>query len=424
VAGGALTGRFPALKHRNFRRYALGQVISLAGFWMQSVAQGWLVYRLSGSELVLGTVAFVGYLPVFLFSPVAGVVADRMDKRTLILITQTLMMLLAAAQGLVVVTDLVTVPIVAGMAFCMGVLGAFDLPTRQSFIVELVGSDDLPAAIAFNASVFNTARVVGPAVAGVVVATAGEGPCFFLNAASYVAAIWAIAGMRFDGPRRVVAAAAGRGAGLRSGFGYIRRRPALAMLLGTLGVVSALSLQSNVIMPSLAHRVFGRDAQGFGGLLTAYGIGAVVTALRLASRQYTEAEYRRNLLLGLGGMAAGLLVVAASPRYEIALCGQILAGFGMLRYTATTNALVQLIVDDAYRGRVMGVHTVMFVGAAPFGALVLGAVASALGPQTALLVSGGGALAGAMWLATKLPAPLLRSEPGPFPHRAEAGTQN
>jgi len=260
-------------------------------------------------------------------------------------------------------------------------------------------------------------------VAGIVVATAGEGPCFFLNAASYVAAIWAIAGMRFDGPRRVVAVA-GRATGIRSGFGYIRRRPVLAMLLGTLGVVSALSLQSNVIMPSLAHRVFGRDAQGFGGLLTAYGIGAVVTALRLASRQYSEAEYRRNLLLGLGGMAAGLFVVAASPRYEIALAGQLLAGFGMLRYTATTNALVQLIVDDAYRGRVMGVHTVMFAGAAPFGALVLGAVARTFGPQTAIVVSAGGALAGAVWLATRLPAPLLRIEPRPFPHRAEAGTQN
>src|SRR5262249_30238766 len=154
VAGGALTGRFPALKHRNFRRYALGQVISLAGFWMQSVAQGWLVYRLSGAELALGTVAFIGYLPVFLFSPLPGVVADRMDKRTLILVTQTLMMLLAAAQGLVVVTDVATVPIIAAMSFCMGVLGAFDLPTRQSFIVELVGAEDLSAAIAFNASVF------------------------------------------------------------------------------------------------------------------------------------------------------------------------------------------------------------------------------------------------------------------------------
>ena len=166
MAGGALTGRFPALKHRNFRRYALGQVISLAGFWMQSVAQGWLVYRLSGSELALGAVAFVGYLPIFLFSPVAGVVADRMDKRTLILITQTAMMLLAAAQGLIVVTDVVTVPIVAGMAFCMGSRSARSTcRRRQSFMVELVGARTCRRRSRSTPPVFNTARVVGPAIA-------------------------------------------------------------------------------------------------------------------------------------------------------------------------------------------------------------------------------------------------------------------
>ena len=405
MAGGALIGRFPALRYPNFRRYAVGQVISLAGFWMQTVAQGWLVYRLSGSELALGAVAFAGYAPVFVFSPVAGVVADRFDKRRLILATQTLAMLLAFVQGLIVVTDVATVPIVAAMAFLVGVVGAFDLPIRQSFMIELVDAETLPAAIAFNASVFNTARVVGPAIAGVVVARAGEGPCFFLNGLSYVAALWAILGMRFDRPARP--RVAGRASGLRSGLSYVRRRPVLAALLGTLGVVSMLGLQANVIMPSLAHRVFGREAQGYSGLLTAYGAGAVITALRLASRQYTDAEYRKNLLLGLGGMAVGLLIVAASRRYELALLGQLIAGFGMLRYTATTNALVQLLVDDAFRGRVMGLHTVMFVGSAPLGALVLGTIAWRVGPQTALAVSGIGACLAALWLATRLPRRLL-----------------
>jgi predicted MFS family arabinose efflux permease len=369
------------------------------------VAQGWLVYRLSGSELALGAVAFVGYLPVFLFSPVAGVVADRMDKRRLIYVTQTLAMLLAFVMGLLVVTDLATVPVVGVMAFLTGCVGAFDLPTRQSFMVELVGGEDLPGAIAFNASVFNTARVVGPAIAGMVVATAGEGPCFFLNAVSYLAALWALAGMRLAQRPRV--GVASRATGLRSSLGYVRRRPVLAALLGTLGVVSTLALQSNVIMPSLAHRVFGRDAQGFGGLLTAYGVGAVITALRLASRTYSDVEYRRNLLLGLGAMALGHFAVAMSPRYELALAGQLVAGFGMLRYTATTNALVQLLVDDGHRGRVMGLHTVMFAGAAPFGALILGSIAREAGPQAALVVSGAGAVLAAMWLAVRLPERLL-----------------
>jgi MFS family permease len=406
VASG-LTARFPALRHRNFRRYATGQVISLAGFWMQSVAQGWLVFRLSHSERALGAVAFVGYLPVFLFSPLAGVVADRMDKRRLIMITQTMLLVLTAVQGLIVATDVVTVPIVGAMAFLVGCAGAFDLPTRQSFIVDLVGSDDLPAAIAFNASVFNTARVVGPAIAGVVVATAGEGPCFFLNSASYLAALWAIGGMRFGVPR--MRPVEGRPTGLRSGLGYVRRRPVIAALLAALGVVSTLALQANVLMPSLAERVFGRGPQGYAGLLTVYGAGAVVTAFRLASRQYSDAEHRRNLLLGLSGLAVGLIVVATSARYEVALLGQLVAGFGMVRYTATTNALVQLLVDDVYRGRVMGLHTVMFAGSAPFGALILGAVGGRYGPQAALFVSGAGALAAAMWLAGRLPHGLLAS---------------
>jgi predicted MFS family arabinose efflux permease len=419
VAGG-LTARFPALRHRNFRRYAAGQIVSLAGFWMQSVAQGWLVFRLSHSERALGAVAFVGYLPVFLLSPLAGVVADRMEKQRLIMITQTLLLLLTAIQGVVVVTGVVTVPLLAALAFLVGCAGAFDLPTRQSFIVDLVGPDDLPAAIAFNASVFNTARVVGPAIAGIVVASAGEGPCFFLNSVSYVAALWAIGGMRFgDRPAR---AATSRPTGLRSGLGYVRRRPVIAALLAALGLVSTLALQANVLMPSLAERVFARGPQGYAGLLTMYGVGAVVTALRLASRQYSEAQHRWNLLLGLAGLGLGLLVVATSRRYEVALAGQLIAGFGMLRYTATTNALVQLLVDDAFRGRVMGIHTVMFAGSAPFGALVLGSIGGRLGPQAALYVSAAGALAAALWLALRLPAGLLATRENALPRAAGLST--
>jgi predicted MFS family arabinose efflux permease len=404
VAAGGLAGRFPALRHRNFRRYAVGQAISLAGFWMQSVAQGWLVFRLSGSEFALGAVAFVAYLPVLLLSPFAGVVADRMDKRRLVLVTQSLAMGLALVQGIIVVTGLATVPLVAAMACLVGVVGAFDLPTRQSFMVEMVGGEDLPSAIALNASVFNTARVVGPAIAGLIVASVGEGPCFFLNCVSYLAALWALLGMRLE---KRPPATVGRASGIRSGFAYVRHRPVVAALLGTLGVVSTLALQSNVLMPSLAERVFGRGAQGYGVLLTAYGIGAVVTALRLASRRYSEAEHRRNLLVGLSGMAAGLLTVAASARYEVALAGQFVAGLGMLRFTATTNTLVQTLVHDEYRGRVMGLHTVMFAGAAPLGALLLGSIAGAHGPRAALVVSGSGALLAALWLATRLPRALL-----------------
>lgn len=406
--------RFPALRHRNFRRYVVGQAISLAGFWMQGVAQGWLVFRLSGSELALGVVAFVAYLPLLLLAPVAGVVADRVSKHRLIVATQTTAMVLAIVQGLVVATGVVTVPIIAALACLAGVVGAFDLPTRQSFIIEMVGTDDLPSAIALNASVFNTARVVGPALAGTIVAAAGEAPCFFLNGASYLAALWALLGMRFEAVQ--ARPAPERGAGIRSGLAYVRHRPVLTALLVTLGVVSALALQTNVLMPALAERAFGRGAQGYGLLLTAYGAGAVVTALRLASRTYTQAQQDRNLLLGLCLMASGLVVVAGSSRYEVALAGQCLAGFGMLRYTATTNTLVQILTDDAYRGRVMGLHTVMFAGTAPIGALLLGGLARTAGPQRTLVASGTGALLAAVWLAARL----RTGRGGPVARAAEA----
>src|SRR5262249_54070479 len=222
VARGALSAvarfgaGFPALRHRNFRRYVLGQGISLVGFWMQSVAQGWLVYRLSGSAFALGAVAAVSYLPVLCLSPVAGVIADRVPKLRLILLTQTLSMLLAFALGALVAVRLVTVGVVAAFAMGLGIVGAFDLPTRQAFLVEMVGADDLPSAIAMNASIFNTARVVGPAIAGTVVAVAGEASCFLLNGASYLAVLWAL--LTLDLPPAVLAATEGPRPGLVSGL--------------------------------------------------------------------------------------------------------------------------------------------------------------------------------------------------------------
>jgi MFS family permease len=400
LLGDAGAGRFPALRHADFRRYVLGQGVSLVGFWMQSVAQAWLVYRLSGSELALGAVAFAGYLPVLCLAPVAGVVADRVDKWRLIMATQTAAMLLALLLGALVTSGLVTVPLVAVLACALGTVGAFDLPTRQSFLVEMVGPDDLPGAIALNASIFNTARVVGPAIAGGLVATVGEAPCFFLNGASYLAVLWALAGMRLgERPRRI---ARHGGRNLRAGLRYVRQQPAQAALLLALGLVSALGLQANVLMPSLAQRTFGRGPTGYGLLLTAYGIGAVVSALRLASRRYTRDEHRRTLLSGLVIFGVGLLGVAASPSFPLAVACQLVAGLGMIRFTATTNTLIQLLVADDYRGRVMGLHTVMFMGMAPLGSLLLGAVAEPLGARAALVVGAAAPLTALAYLARRL----------------------
>lgn len=418
MAGGVLTpasgGRFPALRHAPFRRYALGQGVSLIGFWMQTVAQGWLVYRLSGSEVALGLVSFAGYLPVLLLAPVAGVVADRVAKQRLILLTQSTAMVLALGVGTLVALDLVTVPIVAAAAACLGVVGAFDLPTRQAFIVEMVGGDDLPSAIAFNASLFNTARVVGPALAGTLVGTIGEAPCFFVNGLSYLAVLWAIGGM----PARRVAGAPSERRDLAEGLRYVRSQPVLAALLLALGLVSGLGLQANMLMPAFAQRTFGRGPTGYGLLLTAYGVGAVLSALGLAAGRFTRAQHHRHLLFGLGVFGIGLLGVAASPTFEIALACQTIAGLGMIRYTATTNTVIQVLVENRFRGRVMGLHTVMFMGMAPIGSLILGGVAQPWGPRMALLVAAAAPLA-----ALVLLAPRLARAPD-FHREAGSGSQN
>ncbi len=398
--GDAIAARFPALRHPDFRRYVLGQTVSLSGFWMQSVAQAWLVYRISGSELALGTVAFVAYLPVLGLAPVAGVVADRVDKWRFIIATQSTAMVLALLMGLLIVSGRATVPLVAVFACALGTVGAFDLPTRQSFLVEMVGGDDLPSAIALNASIFNTARVIGPALAGVLVATVGEAPCFFLNSASYLAVLWALAGMRLDTGRPAVARHSDRA--LRAGLRYVRQQPVQAALLLALGLVSALALQANVLMPSLAERSFARGPTGYGLLLTAYGVGAVISALWLASQRATAAQHRRTLLSGLAIFGAGLLGVAASPTFPLAVACQLIAGLGMIRFTATTNTLIQLLVADDYRGRVMGLHTVMFMGMAPIGSLVLGAIAEPAGARAALVLSAAAPMVALAFLLRRL----------------------
>jgi MFS family permease len=392
---------FPALRHRNFRLFVVGQGLSLIGFWMQSVAQGWLVYRLREQPLDLGKVAFAGYLPILFLAPLAGVIADRLPRRPVLLVTQTILMLLAAGLGVVVWFRQVTVPVVIVFAAGVGLVSALDVPTRQSFLVEMVGADDLPNAIALNSSIFNGARVVGPAIAGSLVRLVGEAPCFFLNAASYVAVLIALVAMRL--PRTVRhAQPQPLTAGFLSGVRYVWSKPVLRNLLLLLGIVCGLGVQYAVLMPVFARTVFAAGATGYGLLLTAAGIGSVASSLVLAARHYSRVQHRHNLLIGLILFAAGIVGLALSPRIEVALACQFVAGFGMVRYLATTNTLLQLFVDEPYRGRMMGLHTVMFLGTQPFGGLVLGALAQHVGAGRAVLVSGVVSFAAAMWLAYRL----------------------
>jgi MFS family permease len=398
---------FPALRHRNFRLFVVGQGISLIGYWMQSVAQGWLVYRLGNRPLDLGLVAVAGYLPILCLAPLAGVVADRLPRRPVLLLTQSLLMLLALGLGLLVWTRLVTVPVVIAFAGGVGLVSALDVPTRQSFLIEMASPEDLPNAIALNSSIFNGARVVGPAIAGLVVAALGEAPCFFLNAASYVAVLMALALMRV--PRAARTGATQRlGAGFVSGLRYVWARPPLRNLLLLLGIVSGLGVQYNTLMPVFAKSVLGAGAEGLGFLLTAAGMGSVSSSLLLAARRYSRAEHRRNLLVGLVTFGLAVLGLASSRRLGVALVCQTFAGFGMVRYLATTNTLLQLLVDEPYRGRTMGLHTVMFLGTAPLGSLLLGGIAQRFDAPTAALVSGTVSLAAAVWLGLRLRRLALR----------------
>jgi len=405
---------FPALRHRNFRLFVVGQGISLVGYWMQSVAQGWLVYRLEGRPLDLGKVAVAGYLPILCLAPLAGVVADRLPRRRVLLVTQALLGLLALALGVLVWTGAVTVPLVVLFAGGVGLVSALDVPTRQSFLVEMTSAEDLPNAIALNSSIFNGARLVGPALAGTLVAALGEAPCFFLNAASYVAVLVALALMRLPPSERPRTAQA-LGAGFLSGIRYVWGAPVLRNLLLLLGVVSGLGVQYNLLMPVFARTVLRTNAFGYGLLHTAGGVGAIAAALQLAAHRYSRAQHRRHLLLGLATFALAVLGLAASRRLGLALACQTLAGYGMVRYLATTNTLLQLVVEDRYRGRMMGLHTVMFLGTQPLGGLVLGALAQRFGAPGAALVSGGVSLAAAGWLALRLRRVALRE-------RAAAGS--
>jgi MFS family permease len=392
--------RFPVLRHRNFRLYVVGQGLSLVGFWMQSVAQSWLVYRLSGSAFALGVVAFASYAPVLLLAPIAGVAADRVRRHRLVVLTQVLLMLIALLLGLLVTTGNATVAIIVASAAATGTVSAFDIPARQSFLVEMVGPEDLPGAIALNASIFNAARMIGPAVAGLLVAEVGEGPCFLLNAASYLAVLVALLRMRLERPGAAPTSAPTTG--FIDGLRYVQSQRVLRTLLLLLGVVGSFGLPWGVLLPVFAGKVFAVGPRGYGLLLAAAGIGAVLSGLRLASRRYSRPEQRRNLLVGLVSLGAGVVGLALSARFAVAVASQALAGFGMVRYAATTNTLLQLLVEDRYRGRVMGLYTVMFLGTAPFGSLVLGAVAERFGAPAAAVASGTISLAAAAWLAVRL----------------------
>jgi MFS family permease len=390
-----------SLKHRNFQLFFSGQMISLVGTWMDNIAEAWLVYRLTGSSLLLGTVAFAGQIPIFLLGPIGGLVADRFDRRSIIVVTQVSSMILASILSFLTLTRRVTVWEVIVLASLMGVVNAFDVPARQSFLVEMVGREDLMNAIALNSSMFNSARVIGPSVAGILVASIGEGWCFFANAVSYIAVIAGLLMMRV--PRSVIE---NRDASplehILEGFRFVRNAAPIRALLLLTGAISIVALPYSVLMPIFAARVLHGNARTLGVLMGATGVGALLGALALASRTKLQG-LARLVAISCASFGTSLILFSFSRHYQLSVLLLVPVGFFVMVQMAATNTLIQAMVPDRLRGRTMAVYSMMFLGMAPIGALLSGMVADRIGAPWTVAIGGLCAIASGAIFARNLP---------------------
>jgi MFS family permease len=397
---------FRALRHRNYRLFFSGQIISLVGTWMQSIAQLWLVYRLTGSSLLLGLVGFAGQIPVFLFASLGGVFADRHSRRRIVIATQTASMLLALILSALTLLKHIQVWEIMLLAASLGVVNAFDIPARQSFIVEMVNSEDLINAIALNSAMFNGARILGPAIAGVTVAAIGEGWCFFANGASYIAVIVGLLLMKVT-PRERARQVASRLESIIEGFRFVLHTGPIRALLLLLGLVSVTGMPYAVLMPIFADKYLHVGARGLGLLMGATGVGALAATLMLAARREVRG-LGRWVLYASGGFGLSLILFSFSRSLLLSILLLLPAGFSMLLQMSSSNTLIQTMVPDALRGRVMAVYSMMFMGMAPFGALLAGAIAHRLGAPFTVALGGATCIAGSLVFGSKWPA--LRGE--------------
>jgi MFS family permease len=395
-----------ALGYRNFQLFFGGQLISLIGTWMQNVAQAWLVYKLTGSSVLLGLVSFSSQIPVFLMSPLGGIVADRFRRRRVVIGTQTAAMLLALVLAALTLTGAVRVWHVVVLSALLGVVNAFDIPARQAFFVEMVGREDLINAIALNSSMFNASRVIGPAVAGILVAGIGEGWCFFANGVSYIAVIAGLLLMTVD-DRKPVKRQASPLADVIEGFRFVLGSPPIHHLLILLGILSATGMPFAVLMPIFADRILHGGAKGLGILMGASGVGALAGALLLASRQ-TVKGLGRWVAIAAGAFGASLIAFAVSRSFWTSCALLLPVGFAMMVEMGSSNTLIQTMSPDHLRGRVMSVYSMMFMGMAPLGAVLSGVTAARWGaPAT---ITGGGVICMAAAVVFGWRWPGLRAE--------------
>ena len=384
---------FKALRARNYRLFFIGQIVSVSGTWMQGIAQAWLVLQLTGSGAMLGLTTGLQFLPMLLFGPWAGVVADRVDKRRLLMVTQATAGVLALLLGALTATGAIELWMVMVLAFAFGCVVAVDNPTRQSFVLEMVGTEDLPNAVTLNSVVINAARGVGPALGGLLIATVGIAACFFLNGLSYLAVISALVAMR---PSELhLAKRAVRGPKqLREGLAYVWRTPELKIPLLVMAGVGTLTYNFHVTLPLLAKFTFGGGPLAYGVLSAIMGLGAVVGGL--ASARRSDASVR-GLLRSSWLFGGSMLVTAAAPNLPLAAVSLFIVGAASIRFIATANATLQLGSAPEMRGRVMALWGVAFLGTTPFGGPLAGWIGEAFGARSAIVMGAVAAMVAAAW---------------------------
>ncbi len=395
---------FRALGHRNYALFFSGQMVSMVGTWMTRIAISWLVYRLTGSALLLGVVGFAGQIPSFILAPIAGVLVDRWDRQRVLVWTQVLAMLQSAALAVLDLTGVIAVSHVVALAIFQGVINAFDMPARQAFVVEMVdGQDDLANAIALNSTLVNGSRLLGPSIGGVIIAAVGEGWCFAIDAVSYIAVISSLLAMR-GLTKRVRPREHGKNVlqELREGIAYAGRFPPIRNILVLLSIVSLVGFPYTVLMPIFASDILKGGPGLLGMLMAASGVGALAGATYLAARRS---------VLGLGRViptmsvvfGVGLILFSFSHVIWLSLILMVATGLGFMVQMASSNTLLQTIVEEDKRGRVMSFYTMAFMGTAPFGSLIAGFLAGRIGAPATLLLGGIGCVAAGVWFFISLP---------------------
>ncbi|MGA2464545.1 MAG: MFS transporter [Thermodesulfobacteriota bacterium] len=394
---------FRALSHRNYRLFFGGQGISLIGTWMQQIAMSWLVYRLTDSALLLGVVGFTSRIPTFLLASLAGVLADRWNRYRVLVITQTLSMIQAMILAILVLTGAIAVWHIIFLSLSLGLINALDIPTRQSFVVDMIEKrEDLGNAIALNSSIVNGARLIGPSVAGMLIATLGEGMCFLLNGLSFIAVIFALLAMKIT-PKKREAQSSKVFQGLKEGFSYAFGFAPIRSVLLLLGLVSLMGMPFTVLMPIFAEKILHGGPQALGFLSGATGVGAIAGSIYLASRK-SVLGLGRIIVISSNLFGIGLIGFSLSRLFWLSLLMMLLTGFGMMVEMASSNTVLQTIVEEDKRGRIMGFYTMAFMGMVPFGSLLAGTLANNIGAPNTVMIGGVACILGSVLFAKKLPS--------------------